>query len=154
VSVNHSASLSAAWAAVAGCCRLFVACSIQYAIQEYFRDIKVATSRAITPNDAASMATFPDGAPGPLQLISYDDAGRVSVCESAMACLRAIKTPVGVIAVCGRARTGKSYLLNQLLGQATGFQLAHSHRPCTKGLWIWSQPVRRVGPDGNEYHLV
>lgn len=68
--------------------------------------------------------------------------------------MRSIKTPIGVVSVCGRARTGKSYILNQLLGQSTGFQLAHSHRPCTKGLWIWSKPFRRVGPDGNEYHLV
>lgn len=98
---------------------------------------------------------FPAGAPAPLQLISYDSStGHVTCGEEALACLRSIKTPVGVVAVCGRARTGKSYILNQLLGQSTGFQLAHSHRPCTKGLWIWSQPFKRVGPDGNEYHLV
>ncbi|WIA28438.1 hypothetical protein OEZ86_010982 [Tetradesmus obliquus] len=98
---------------------------------------------------------YPAGAPVPLQLISIDSAtGRVSCGEEALACLRSIKTPIGVVSVCGRARTGKSYILNQLLGQSTGFQLAHSHRPCTKGLWIWSKPFRRVGPDGNEYHLV
>lgn len=100
-------------------------------------------------------AVFPDGAPAPLQLIAYDsDTGLVECGQEALACLRSIKTPVGVIAVTGRARTGKSYILNQLLGQSTGFKLAHSHRPCTKGLWIWSQPFQRVGPDGNPYHLV
>lgn len=98
---------------------------------------------------------YPDGAPAALQLISYDsDTGLVECGQEALACLRSIKTPVGVIAVTGRARTGKSYILNQLLGQSTGFRLAHSHRPCTKGLWIWSQPFKRVGPDGNPYHLV
>eukprot|EP00882_Tetradesmus_deserticola_P030218 GHRQ01033913.1.p1 GENE.GHRQ01033913.1~~GHRQ01033913.1.p1 ORF type:complete len:102 (+),score=23.36 GHRQ01033913.1:746-1051(+) len=98
---------------------------------------------------------YPVGAPAPLQLISIGNAtGRMSCGEEALACLRDIKTPVGVVAVCGRARTGKSTILNQLLGQSTGFQLAHSHRPCTKGLWIWSKPFKRVGPDGNEYHLV
>lgn len=98
---------------------------------------------------------FPDGAPAALQLISYDsDTGLVECGQEALACLRSIKTPVGVIAVTGRARTGKSYILNQLLGQSTGFKLAHSHRPCTKGLWIWSQPIKRIGPDGNPYHLV
>ena len=98
---------------------------------------------------------YPDGAPAPLQLISYDsDTGLVECGQEALACLRSIKTPVGVIALTGRARTGKSYILNQLLGQSTGFKLAHSHRPCTKGLWIWSQPFKRVGPDGNPYHLV
>ena len=76
------------------------------------------------------------------------------VCEDAARLLRTIRTPVGVIAVCGRARTGKSFILNQLLGRSTGFRLAHSHRPCTKGLWIWSRPVRLVGADGQPYHLV
>lgn len=100
-------------------------------------------------------AVYPEGAPAALQLISYDsDTGLVECGQEALACLRSIKTPVGVIALTGRARTGKSYILNQLLGQSTGFRLAHSHRPCTKGLWIWSQPFKRVGPDGNPYHLV
>ncbi len=79
---------------------------------------------------------------------------RRQVCEEASKLLRAIRTPVGVIAVAGRARTGKSFILNQLLGQSTGFRLAHSHRPCTKGLWMWSHPVRMAGPDGAPYHLV
>jgi hypothetical protein len=101
------------------------------------------------------MSEYPPGTSRPLQLISYDNStGILKVGREALACLRSINTPVGVISVCGRARTGKSYILNQLLGQSTGFRLAHSHRPCTKGLWIWSEPIRRVGPDGNEYHLV
>ena len=101
------------------------------------------------------MEDIPFGAPAPLQLISYDPStGHVSVNRDAAACLRSIRSPVGVISVCGRARTGKSYILNQLLGQSTGFKLAHSHRPCTKGLWIWSLPFKRVGPDGVPYHVV
>lgn len=100
--------------------------------------------------DAASA-----GAGTALQLIGYDDeTGEVYVCKEALACLRSIRTPVGVVAVCGRARTGKSFILNQLLGRSTGFKLAHSHRPCTKGLWIWSLPFKRVGADRAEYHLV
>ena len=38
-----------------------------------------------------------------------------------MAKLRSIRGPVGVVAVCGRARQGKSFLLNQLLGRTQGF---------------------------------
>lgn len=76
------------------------------------------------------------------------------VCEEAVELLRSIRTPVGVIAVAGRARTGKSFILNQLLGRSAGFRLAHTHRPCTKGIWIWSRPVRRVGPDKEPYHLL
>lgn len=61
---------------------------------------------------------------------------------------------VGVVAVSGRARQGKSFILNQLLGQTSGFTVGPTHRPCTKGLWMWSAPVERNSPDGSKYHLV
>jgi hypothetical protein len=63
----------------------------------------------------------------------------------------AITTPH---AVCGRARQGKSFILNQLLGASGGFKVGPTVRPCTKGLWMWSAPVKRKSPDGNIYHLV
>lgn len=42
----------------------------------------------------------------------------------------------------------------QLLGRTSGFAVAPTHRPCTKGLWMWSQPVQRTAADGSVYHLV
>jgi hypothetical protein len=45
-----------------------------------------------------------------------------------------------VIAVCGKYRTGKSYLLNKLfLNQEDlrGFTVGPSINPCTKGLWLY-----------------
>ena len=41
---------------------------------------------------------------------------------------------------------GKSFILNQLLGQSTGFTVGPTHRPCTKGLWMWSTPVEQRAP--------
>jgi hypothetical protein len=97
----------------------------------------------------------PPSAGRPLQLICYnDETGLIEVGQEAIRALKAVKGPVGVVAVCGRARTGKSYILNQLLGEAAGFTVAASYRPCTKGLWLWSAPVQRVGPDGSPYHLI
>ena len=49
---------------------------------------------------------------------------------------------------------GKSYILNQLLGQSSGFVVGPTHRPCTKGLWMWSTPVEQKAPDGSKFHLV
>lgn len=72
----------------------------------------------------------------------------------AVAALQLVKGPVGVVSVCGRARQGKSFVLNQLLGRSSGFQVASTHRPCTKGLWMWSAPLKRTGLDGTEYNLV
>jgi len=56
--------------------------------------------------------------------------------------------------VCGRARQGKSFVLNRLLGRSSGFTVAPTTRPCTKGLWMWSQPVEHVAPDGRRCSLV
>lgn len=91
----------------------------------------------------------------PEELIRFNAAtGKFEVGREALATLSAHRGPVGVVAVCGRARQGKSYILNQLLGQSSGFQVAATHRPCTKGLWMWSAPVPRTAPDGSPYHLV
>ena len=46
--------------------------------------------------------------------------------------------------------TGKSFLLNRLLGLQDGFEIGPSVNPCTKGLWIWGQPVQ-LAPD---YHCI
>ena len=44
-----------------------------------------------------------------------------------------VHAPLGVVAVCGRARQGKSYILNRLLKQTgKGFVVGPTHRPCTK----------------------
>jgi len=42
----------------------------------------------------------------------------------------------------------------QLLGRSSGFTVAPTHRPCTKGLWMWSSPLKRTAPDGSEYSLL
>eukprot|EP00850_Spirogloea_muscicola_P021189 SM000240S08606 [mRNA] locus=s240:134650:140591:+ [translate_table: standard] len=95
-----------------------------------------------------------DGSARPIRLLHSDDNGRFVVDDEAVAALRSVKGPVGVVAVCGRARQGKSFILNQLLGRSSGFQVAPTHRPCTKGLWMWSAPVQRELPDGTRFHLV
>jgi hypothetical protein len=113
---------------------------------------------AVQQQQQQQPAAAPRGRPAsgqPLQLICYnDETGLIEVGQEAIRALKAVKGPVGVVAVCGRARTGKSYILNQLLGEAAGFTVAASYRPCTKGLWLWSAPVQRVGPDGSPYHLI
>lgn len=51
---------------------------------------------------------------------------------------------IGVIAVVGKYRTGKSFLLNRiLLGETgdNGFGVGPTINPCTKGLWIWDRPI-------------
>ncbi|KAF8059668.1 Gbp5 [Scenedesmus sp. PABB004] len=91
----------------------------------------------------------------PLELIRWDAAsGKFAVGDRAADALRRLAGPVSVVAVCGRARQGKSFILNQLLQVTGGFQIGSTHRPCTKGLWMWSAPQRRVDAAGREYHVV
>ncbi|KIZ05610.1 Interferon-induced guanylate-binding protein 2 [Monoraphidium neglectum] len=90
-----------------------------------------------------------------VELIRYNaETRRFEVGPLALDVLRATTTPVAVVAVCGRARQGKSFILNQLLSVTAGFQIGSTHRPCTKGLWMWSTPQARTDADGNPYHLV
>lgn len=118
------------------------------------------TGRRTQDNPPVSPATqrssVKAGQPGvPLELVRYDtNTGKFHAGEEALRTLRATSQPVGVVAVCGRARQGKSFILNQLLGQSTGFQVAPTVRPCTKGLWMWSAPIKRTAADGSQHQLV
>lgn len=46
------------------------------------------------------------------------------------------------------------FFVLQLLGSSGGFKVASTHRPCTKGLWMWSAPLKRTALDGTEYNLL
>lgn len=106
------------------------------------------------PPSRFQSADAPDGTRS-LELVRYNaDTGKFEVGAEALEILKRTRGPVGVVAVAGRARQGKSYILNQLLGRSGGFQVAPTHRPCTKGLWMWSAPVERTGADGSRYSLV
>ncbi|XP_045823511.1 guanylate-binding protein 4 [Trifolium pratense] len=94
------------------------------------------------------------GPPRPIRLVYLDEKGKFRMDPEAVATLQLVKEPIGVVSVCGRARQGKSYILNQLLGRSSGFQVASTHRPCTKGLWLWSSPIKRTALDGTEYSLL
>ena len=103
-------------------------------------------------------ATEPTPVGKPLHLLQYDErTKKFELGSEALEALRQIRGDVGVLAVCGRARQGKSYILNQLCsaGNDAGFKVGPTVRPCTKGLWIWSAPIRRVDPvTGKAFHVV
>ncbi|CAL5219282.1 g1085 [Coccomyxa viridis] len=68
-----------------------------------------------------------------------------------LAVLRDIQTPVAPVVVIGPYRSGKSFLLNQLLGVGCdeGFGVGHTRNTQTKGVWLWGQPdVVPAGSDG------
>ncbi|KAJ8458516.1 hypothetical protein OPV22_031442 [Ensete ventricosum] len=105
-------------------------------------------------NPSPSLAAAASGPGRPIRLVYCDEKGKFWMDPEAIAALQLVKGPIGVISVCGRARQGKSFILNQLLGRNSGFQVASTHRPCTKGLWMWSAPLKRTALDGTEYNLL
>jgi len=71
--------------------------------------------------------------------------------KEAMDLLKQIDKPIAFLCVCGKYRTGKSYLLNKvLLGTTEGFSVGSTINACTKGLWIWKRPYKYVTEDKEE----
>ncbi|CEM08638.1 unnamed protein product [Vitrella brassicaformis CCMP3155] len=83
---------------------------------------------------------------GPVTLIDIDDHGKCKLNPYAVEILNQIEGKLGVVTIAGLYRTGKSYLLNRLLGLQQGFEIGPSTNPCTKGIWMWGQPVQ-VAPN-------
>lgn len=68
-----------------------------------------------------SPSTVPQSSPvtgpaRPIRLVYYDEKGKFRMDPEAVAALQLVKEPIGVVSVCGRARQGKSFILNQVTG--------------------------------------
>ena len=71
-----------------------------------------------------------------------DKTGDVSLNENAVAIIKAIQSPFSVMTVCGLYRTGKSYLLNNIVLSGEGkFPVGNTTRACTRGLLMWNRPI-------------
>ena len=91
-----------------------------------------------------------------VSLVGFDpNKGSYDVNPEAMAILKAIPAPIGVIGVAGMYRTGKSYLLNRmLLNRSDGFGVGPTVNPCTKGLWMWGSPIKGTTNDGQPINIL
>jgi hypothetical protein len=117
---------------------------------------------------AASVASEELGTALPFIVpVPRDEAGGAETFKigaEALALLESITVPIVPIAVCGRARTGKSYLLNSILRRApsvvSGGKLAAKHgsafavgstvESCTKGIWLYNTPLFTKLADGQK----
>lgn len=80
-----------------------------------------------------------------------------------------VDTKLGVVAVCGKYRTGKSYLMNKLFVESyfqkkrkgnkakeetkKGFQVSPTINACTKGLWMWKKVIK-ADTAGNDVSMI
>ncbi|KAK2900652.1 hypothetical protein Q8A67_008767 [Cirrhinus molitorella] len=76
----------------------------------------------------------------PVCLIENNEKGKLCVKKEAKNILDGINQPVVVVSVVGLYRTGKSYLMNRLAGQQSGFALGSTIESKTKGIWMWCVP--------------
>lgn len=94
----------------------------------------------------SSSAVQNDQAGGqPLQLIfPGENHETLIINETTMSLLSSWSDlPIAFVAVCGPLHSGKSFLSNQLKSLNTsGFKLGPTTRPETRGVWMWSEPLR------------
>lgn len=79
-----------------------------------------------------------------IQFIHIDEEEeKFSVTPEAMGFLASLPRDkqIKVVAVAGPYRTGKSFLMNRYLGQMKGFEIGSTVESCTKGIWMWNQPI-------------
>ncbi|XP_052387402.1 guanylate-binding protein 1 [Carassius gibelio] len=76
----------------------------------------------------------------PVCLIENDENGKLHVKKEGKEILDGIHEPVVVVSVVGLYRTGKSYIMNRLAGQQSGFALGSTIESKTKGIWMWCVP--------------
>ncbi|OQR87998.1 guanylate-binding protein [Achlya hypogyna] len=84
----------------------------------------------------------------PLPFITLTDDETFEISPDAASYLSSLEGEISIVAIAGLYRTGKSYLLNQLLGRTTEhtmFGVGGTVNAMTKGIWIWGQPVEAAG---------
>jgi hypothetical protein len=74
----------------------------------------------------------------PIQLIDSGKRGsQLNLIEEALQLISSEKRHVTVVTIVGPYRSGKSYLLNRLMGKSDGFPLGSTVQAKTKGFWVW-----------------
>ncbi|GMH30846.1 hypothetical protein Nepgr_032689 [Nepenthes gracilis] len=76
---------------------------------------------------------------------------KLRLAREGLEAIRRITAPIAAVAVIGPYRSGKSFLLNQLLSLSCdeGFGVGHMRDTKTKGIWVWGTPVK-LKVDGME----
>lgn len=74
---------------------------------------------------------------------------RLRLSREGLEAIQRINSSIAAVAVIGPYRSGKSFLLNQLLSLSCneGFGVGHMRDTKTKGIWVWGTPIE-VNVDG------
>jgi hypothetical protein len=99
----------------------------------HFESQITETEESITPLSLEDMQK-----PHPFIITHHN--GSLEIKPNVFEYLNNVTKPLVIISVAGLYRTGKSYLLNRLLGKEVGFPLGSTVQSATKGIWIWISP--------------
>ena len=105
-------------------------------------DIEYDITPQKTPSKKSKMV-FPKK-PKAIPLVLYQDNKFIIPEEAKNLLTQEEYAHIGIISLVGKYRTGKSFLLNRVIlntQQNSGFGVAPTFKPCTKGIWIWSEPL-------------
>ncbi|RLN72886.1 hypothetical protein BBJ28_00020679, partial [Nothophytophthora sp. Chile5] len=106
-----------------------------------------ATSGSSVSTEMA-LQEFPEE---PIPLITFsEDEDQLKVNDDAVEVLRRIQGHVAVVAMAGLYRTGKSSMLNWLLGRQSGFRVGPTIERCTRGIWLWGRPQKHTTATGED----
>ena len=79
-----------------------------------------------------------------LPFVTFEDGKFIISEESKKLLSQKCNDNLGIISLVGKYRTGKSFLLNRVIlnrKENVGFSVGPTFKPCTKGIWIWSDPL-------------
>ena len=95
-------------------------------------------------NNIPSNSQNPQSIPKALPLVLFQDNKFIIPEESKNLLSQSQYKNIGIISLVGKYRTGKSFLLNRVIlnrNLKSGFGVGPTFKPCTKGIWIWSEPI-------------
>ncbi|XP_042518254.1 guanylate-binding protein 4 [Macadamia integrifolia] len=97
----------------------------------------------LTASGLSSIENFRQAFP-----IVEPDSGhtKLRLAREGLEAIERLTTPISAVAVIGPYRSGKSFLLNQLLSLSCyeGFGVGHMRDTKTKGIWVWGTPLELV----------
>ena len=91
----------------------------------------------------------------PVQLVKPDyEHLKLEIIEENVDLLNTIGGAVAVVAVVGPFHSGKSFLMNQLMGKSSGFGIGKYVDPKTMGIWMWGKPMVTDPASGENISIV
>lgn len=92
--------------------------------------------------------------PETIPLVSFE-GDQFLTGQKALQILDTLEPPIAAVAVAGLYRTGKSFLLNRvILRQNEAFTVGSTINACTKGIWMWSEPIVVQDDRGRDVNVI